>query len=73
MIKTYSVEWNSIPYEFVGNWIPYRRATEIDPPEGNCFDEFEIFHNGYNFTDELRDDVVNELIGRAETKAMAGE
>ena len=37
-------------FEVVGEWIPYVKATELQPEDGGCFDDPRIEYEGHDVT-----------------------
>jgi hypothetical protein len=70
------LEWN-----FTGSWIPYRPAkitadpSKSYPAEGGYFDDYEIAYavDEEDFTDMLKDEIINGILGLAEQELKRDE
>lgn len=40
-------------FEVVGEWIPYVKATDLQPEDGGCFDDPRIEYDGHDVTNSF--------------------
>jgi hypothetical protein len=59
------ITYGGLELEFSGSWVPYRKATLLEPAEGGGFEYYIIKHDDIDITDLLDEQVKERIIDRA--------
>jgi hypothetical protein len=73
MTKTVTVYHAGIEFTVSGEYAPYVPENFMDPAEGGCFEDCQIFINDEDATDILTDAAISAIIEKAEVEIASDD